>query len=383
MKRVMLTTVGTSLLTNQADDDERRVLRDAANLRTGALTPEQARVLERCRGAAAAALDGGPEAAARASAELNVLLAFHERRESELADDMHVLVVTDTAQGEAAADVLAAYLRQRGVENVQRWAPAGFSTADPRSFRRGVREVLRRCDEALPGYRACGLPVIFNTLAGFKAQRDILNIVGMFYADEILYVFEGAGAPLLRIPRLPIRIDRELFREHAAEMAQLAAYLPVGGPGRPVPPWLPETLLDEPEADGARGLSMWGYLVWDRVKDELLTQAPLTLPYIEYAPSYLRDFERLPLDGRRVRVLVQETVAEVSVLLAGSGGRTQVLSGHGGLRYGRYSGSAGALAHFRVTNSQGGLRISCEPASGGGGLRLRRVGAHDDVNETP
>jgi hypothetical protein len=31
-----------------------------------------------------------------------------------------------------------------------------------------------------------------------------MNTLGMFYADEVIYIFEAKTADLIRIPRLPI-----------------------------------------------------------------------------------------------------------------------------------------------------------------------------------
>ncbi|RME75174.1 MAG: putative CRISPR-associated protein [Planctomycetota bacterium] len=381
-RTLMLTTVGTSLLTNVcASGEERAAIYGLANLPVSALSGEQQALLEALVSRANERLEQGPEAARKASAELNAMLGWADNRESRLGDVHHVLVATDTAAGALAADLLTDYLRKRGAEHVERWQPAGFNTASLEGFRNGIRELLRRCDEVLPAYRALGFSIVFNTLGGFKSQRDVLNIAGMFYADEILYVFEARNSPLLRIPRLPIRIDDRPFREQPAEMLLLAAGRIVGTPEHPVPAWLPESLLDEPERDGRRMLSSWGILVWDRVKDSCLPPRPLPLPRLEYTDRFVREFEALPDGSERLRVRAHETLAEVSLLLEESGGNTQALARHGGLRYSRYSGANAHLGHFRLTNSKGAYRISCEPVPGG--LRLRRIGLHDDVNGNP
>ncbi len=202
----------------------------------------------------------------------------------------------------------------------------------------------------------------------------------MFYADEILYVFEAPNSPLLRIPRLPLRIDDRLFREHARTFLLLAQGMAVGGE-RPAPAWLPETLLDEPDANGQRLLSMWGELVWDRVKDACLPDRPFELPHLEYTDRFVAEFAALPADGRRLRTRAHEVLAEVALALEEAGGDTRVLSARGGLRYSRYSGKHAHLGHFRLSNSEGAYRISCEQV--GNALRLRRIGKHDDVNDNP
>lgn len=383
MPHLVLTTVGTSTLLNQAEETERRRFYALSNTAPGALAAPDEQWVGALARKATDAIEGGPQAARKASAELNALLAFYENRESEIARDTHVLVATDTACGRLALELLESYLRTRGAENIQRWCPTGFHTGCVRAFNQGVRALLREAHEALPGYRAMGTRVVFNTLGGFKSQRDILNIVGMFYADEILYVFEGPGSPLLRIPRLPIRIDERMFADHAAELIQLAAGKTVGGPAGPVPAWLSDALLDEPDADGQRMLSTWGLLVWNQLKDAVLARELLALPAITYADRFRREFANLPQGGRPLRTYVQEAVAEASVALQESGGNTQALSRRGGLHYSRYAGANVHLGHFRVTNAEGAHRISCEAWPEGKGLRLRRLGLHDDVNGNP
>jgi putative CRISPR-associated protein (TIGR02619 family) len=368
-----VTSVGTSLITNGASGEEQRVLRASANKNDRELSEAERRLIaDRCA-RARELLRGDDASAKRASAELNGLLSFYGGRRDALARDAHVLVGTDTAQGRATLGLIEELLRANGAEHVEAWVPEGFSTAAARGFTRGVREILRRCHDALPGYRDAGYAVVFNTVGGFKSQRDVLNIVGMFYADEILYIFEGDGAPLLRIPKLPIRIDRELFAAHVGEMLLFAAGLPVKDPA---PPWLAETLLDDPDAGGGRLLSAWGDLVWNQVKDGLLAGALVPLPFVAFEPRFESDFAKLPA---ALRTRAQETAAEVAVALIEAQGDTSVLARIRSLNFERLHENRD-LFTVRVN---AGYRISGEALGGGKGVRFRRVGAHDDVYRNP
>lgn len=380
--RLTLTTVGTSLITNDASPDEAKVLRDCANKIEAELSPAENTLISARRERARAVLAGDDAAARGASAELNGLLSFYEgSRRAELARDHHVLVATDTTPGRATAALVEEWLRRAGAA-VDVWVPRGFSTASAQAFSTGARELLFECHRTLPGFREAGYAITFNTTGGFKAQRDILTVVGMFYADEIVYIFERAGSPLLRIPRLPIRIDRERFADHAADFLLIAALCPVGTAMRPMPPWLPESLLDEPGPDGGRLLSAWGYLVWNQVKDGLLETAPVDLPSVRYDARYRRDFEALPRGGRRLRTLAQEVVAEISAALLASGGNVQSLQGRHGLNPERLAGEKGLMS-FRVTNEGGAHRITARALDSGAGLELRRVAAHDEAYREP
>jgi hypothetical protein len=87
----------------------------------------------------------------------------------------------------------------------------------------------------------------------------------MLYGAEIFYIFER-GAELVRIPRLPLRIDAELFRTHlllfrklANQIGESAANLRQAG--------IPESLWLEDE--GGASLSEWGEALWVAVKGEL------------------------------------------------------------------------------------------------------------------
>ena len=51
----------------------------------------------------------------------------------------------------------------------------------------------------MPGYRQSHYRVVFNLVGGFKSLQGYMNTLGMFYADEIIYIFEAPTADLIRI----------------------------------------------------------------------------------------------------------------------------------------------------------------------------------------
>ncbi|GIW72392.1 MAG: hypothetical protein KatS3mg102_1934 [Planctomycetota bacterium] len=369
--RLMLTTVGTSALQHNASELERRRLAACANKKQVELDPSEQELLAQRRQHAEQLLQGPPRQVRRASAELNALLAYYGDRESAIGEDRHILVASDTAQGRLAAALLEAYLSSRaGPEQVEVWAPAGLVTSDLTAFYRGVRSLLKLCDETLPAYRLMGVPIVFNTVGGFKSQRDMLNVLGMFYADEILYIFEDPAAPLLRLPRLPVRLDRELFQAHAVEMALLAAGRSFAGQELRVPEWLPATLFDEPDAAGRRSLSAWGLLVWNQVKDEVLGEQLLGFDGVEYTAAFERDFFCLPQDPRRLRTRLQQRVAQLVVELERAGGQLEELVQQGLLE------RSGGRLRLVVAGEQRAaplLAAICEPADAGGGLRFVEI----------
>jgi hypothetical protein len=139
-----------------------------------------------------------------------------------------------------------------------------------------------------------------------------------------------------------------------------------------------ETIQGIPEAlvfsDGElTTLSTWGKLIWSEAKEEVLSQELLSLPRLEYEPTFLNDYQQVQNQNQRVKL--QETLTKVSHLLSKSKGDTTLLRQDGGLQYSRLTNSNN-IDHFRVTQD---LRISCKAE--GGKLILRRYGEHDYGNE--
>ena len=215
-------------------------------------------------------------------------------------------------------------------------------------------------------------------LAETKVQ-GYLNIIGMFYADRLVYIFESSpteGVPeLLSIPKLPIRLDTEALHTHAPTLALLSAGAAFR---REEIATIPEALL-RVNVNGEATFSEWGDLVWNRMRQDILAGPLLTFPYLQYEPSFRKDFEKAT---RSQRIAVQDTLAEASAFLLLEEGDLQVLRAHGGLQYDNYTSqrtdNKPPIGHFRMA---GGDRVSCTAESGS--LRLRHFGVHDYVNERP
>src|SRR5690606_32381980 len=125
-------------------------------------------------------------------------------------------------------------------------------------------------------------------------------------------------------------------------------------------------------------LSEWGELSWNKVKQEILSKALITLPYISYLPSFIRDFKNTQRSKDKVQL--QETIGKISCVLQENNGDISYLKGGraGGLLYDNYSGKNSHLGHFRIGRS---LRVSCEYKNQV--LELRHYGEHDYVNDNP
>jgi putative CRISPR-associated protein (TIGR02619 family) len=307
------------------------------------------------------------EEVAKASAEVNSL----SRVDGALSQQaLHYFVTTDTYLGRQTAELLAAWLEERG-ESVQIKTIKGLTTRDSTSFMDGAKNLLQFLTGVVRAYRQSHY-VIFNLTGGFKSLLGLMTTIGCFYADEVVYVFES-GDDLIRIPRLPIKLDDQLFKAHATELLRMSAddFISLKE-AENIPPALLEN-VDEQHV----GLSVWGALIWDQYSSELLAQELVALPYLQYESSFRKDFDKLQKEDK---IKLQQTLARVAGYLKHTNGSREALLGNraGGIKYEQYSGKNSRYGHFRYG---GGDRVSCEP--GTGKLVLRHCGEHDYVNNNP
>ncbi|MGI0485035.1 hypothetical protein ACN4EK_06335 [Pantanalinema rosaneae CENA516] len=373
MQKIVLSTVGTSLLTQQIDrgnPDEKDwypKLRDSANLRLEE-TPEEIRdIIATLQARAIHKLEKGSIKQIRAaSAELNGIYGIYDERLEQGKTDMHWLISTDTAQGIATASIVQEFLTNHRI-TTQTFTPSGLSTSSTQAFTEGIDELLSWLDSAIKGYdHTC-----FNLVGGFKALQGYLNTIGMFYANELVYIFEGANSEVIKIPRLPIVINSNIFQDYVASFALMAAgaWLPISEDLKK----LPESLFLFAENECA--LSNWGRLTWNQVKTGFLSNDLLPLPRLQYQKSFHKDYENISDISQRVKL--QEVLAKVSYLFSKSNGDTGALKDDAGVLYEVYTNKNG-IAHFRVTQ---GIRVSCVAEDGQ--LVLRRYGTEPEVNRNP
>ncbi len=292
---LVVSSCGTSLLTNGADEALRRLLLGAADRRADELAAAERRAIEARLEAARAALRVADEAGAgRAAAELNALLALAGEMPAAARPVRHLLIHTDTFQGAGAAAVLGGWLEARG-EAVTLRGVAGLRLADPAVFRLALADLARTLADELPGWRRAGWRIVFNLTGGFKAVQGFLQTLGSILADEVVYVFEGGGR-LLRVPRLPVRFALdEALEAHVGVFRRLAAgyRLPTEAAAG-----LPETLVIEIEGEAL--LSEWGHAAWVAVRDRLLGEAllpPLSAKLV-LADRFRRAAKALPAARR-------------------------------------------------------------------------------------
>jgi len=375
MPRLVISTVGTSLLYKQIDrqnTDEgewANLLSNYANSKFDEIPDQVQAIIQTLKERAINTLNQADTKTLRkASAELNGIYGLYNNQLENGTQDFHWLIATDTAQGETTANILKSFLEGNNII-VNSYQPDQLSTANTQHFTEGIDNLLNWLDEdIIPNYQEAGYTISFNLVGGFKSLQAYLNTFGMFYADEMIYIFEGQNAELIRIPRLPIQID------HSSIDPVKFALMAAGD-------WLPQSEVnDVPEAlifpvDNEVTLSEWGNLIWKQCKKDLLSNELLRFPRLQYQNSFIQDYQQIQ---NKEKVKLQEVLAKVSYLLKKNNGDTAPLKQDGGLLYDIYTNQRG-IAHFRVTR---GLRVSCIP-NNQGNLILRRYGNEPDVNQNP
>lgn len=371
MRRVVISTIGTSLLTNQInrsnleEKDWYNQLRDTANSTLEKTPKDVLEIIETLKARAIEKLAQSSTAQIRsASAELNGIYGLYQEQLELSHQDMHWLVATDTAQGKETAEIVESFLQSRGIA-VQIYTPKGLSTTSTRCFSDGIDELLTQLESMTSGYEK----VCFNLVGGFKSLQAYLNTIGMFYADEIIYIFEGVNSEVITIPRLPIKIDESVIEPYKVQFALMATGAEVNLSQLP---GIQEALIFR--VDEEVTLSNWGKLIWNQSKSKILSGELLMFPRIQYQQSFIKDYERIKNEGERVKL--QETLAKVAYLLEKSKGDRTALTGDGGVQLETYKNTA--IEHFRVTLS---LRVSYQ-AVDGGNLSLRYYGTHDHVERS-
>ncbi len=374
MSQIVVSTIGTSLLTNQInkkatdEDNWYAKLRDTAQLSPDETPQDVQEIIETLRNRATEKLTQAKNIAVirSASAELNGIYGLYAEDLTRGVLDIHWLVATDTAQGFATANIVQEFLQRNGLNNTNIQTPSGLSTASTEAFASGVDELRdwmnREIEPLRDQYRVC-----FNLVGGFKSLQGYLNTMGMFYADEIIYIFEGKDSNLITIPRLPIKIDTDQLEPHKVKLALMDTDFGISA----------ETAQDVPEAlmfdlGNKKILSTWGKLIWDGCKVQLLSQELVQLPHIHYNDTFRADYNRIRNPHERFNL--QQELIKVSATLQVSNGDTSVLLSP--FTYTRYQNSA-QIDHFRINSS---MRVSCKAVSGN--LILRYYGTHNHVQRS-
>jgi CRISPR/Cas system-associated protein Csm6 len=296
MKVLIVSTCGTSLLTNSATDDDRQLLAGMAMMTRANLDAESLQRIDAIAAAKARELLAAPAAAARLMcAELNGIFGYAAELRPAPDEWMHILVHTDTCQGRAAATAIADRLRQDGLPT-DAIVLGDLDPDSPSGFHRALSDLVEQCARQLPDYRAKQWRIVFNLVGGFKLVQGFMQTLGMFYADEQIWVFERGR--LFRIPRLPVSLDAsavEVVEKHQAVFRRMLwGDVPAGECQG-----IPETLVYQ--MDGDCSYTEWGRLAWEQYRATAYREKLLPVPTrrIKWTDAFARSAKGLEPDRMR------------------------------------------------------------------------------------
>lgn len=381
MARLVISTVGTSVLINRIDtdiddNDWYKRLQQTANYNDDEVNQHhqdvQRLIAELQERAETELYSGDTERIREASAELNGIYGLYNKKIEEGISDAHLLVATDTAQGRIAAEIVESFLKSKGLTNTSIHIQPGLSTASSDIFVEGMAKLIPWMQETITDCKNSKYTICFNLVGGFKALQGYFNTIGMFHADEIIYVFEGSNT-LITIPRLPVKVDLEKVEPYKVQLAMMAA-------GEINTSWEEATKVpqDWVLVDGHEmTLSAWGQLIWNQCKEEILSQKkPLKFPKLEYKDTFLDDYEKKPVHEK---IILQENLARSACLLKNNRDGISAMKEDGIFRLRRYVGKHKDIDHFDLPKDR---RVSCITAPDSV-LYLRHYGEHDYVNNNP
>ncbi len=237
------------------------------------------------------------------SAELNALLIFFERNSVKTGNNLvnHILIPTDTYYGKLVSSLLKTLIEQRFKQTVIYAEPIkDLRTSSLEEFHWALKDLASKLIKELDleGYRQKGYKVIFNLTGGFKSINSFLQVMASLYADESIYIFETSNE-LLTIPKLPIKVDMELFEKYLDFFRALELKEKVGSSKilnnflKEIPSDIPESLIIK--LNGEISLSPYGELLWLKAKQEIYSRIlvePLSEKLI-YTKAFEEQFKKL------------------------------------------------------------------------------------------
>lgn len=381
MSRLVISTVGTSLLTNQIDREFEEGwyirLRKTANCSCEEIEKyheDVEEIIQTLKARAEEKINSNIDEIREASAELNGIYGLYDNNLEQGKADTHLLITTDTAQGLVASELVETFLKNQGVMNTNTYYTPGFSLNESTTFAEGIANLFNYVQEVILSSKKTQQTICFNLVGSFKAIQGYFNTIGMFYADEIIYVFEGSQE-IIKIPKLPVQVDKSDIEPYKVQLAMMdVGDVPKSWTEAQKVP-LDWVLIDGQEMT----LSTWGKLLWSQCKDFFLSQdKPLDFPHIHYESSFIDDYKNDRNKKTEEKISLQETLARSAGLILKNVDGISALRTDGIIRLRKYEGKNKAVDHFDLPK---GRRVSCIAKNGN--LHLRHYGEHDYVNDNP
>lgn len=284
-KKLIISPCGTSILTNGATQEVRKVLTNNANFKEKQISKEDkdsidARVNEVKKEIENLSLND----AKKKSAELNSLIQYY-KNDLNRPQDHHILIKTDTYLGNKTAEIIKYYLEQQNLV-VEILDIKDLQTNDLNSFQLALSEIVQDFSVRLNSYKK-EYEIVFNLTGGFKSIQGFLQVLAMFYADKTIYIFES-GNELLEIPKIPIKFNEiEIFEKYLNEFRKLSLGIDCDSSN------IPNIYLLH--LDDEVSLSPWGKLAWENAKQLIYEKKFYDSPIdkIRYSTGFLKNIKNL------------------------------------------------------------------------------------------
>lgn len=311
MPNFILSTCGTSLFTNGISNELRSEFFQYTNQKTWEDIPQNIalRLQRHAEQQETNLLASEAAGVRRMSAELNSLLAWYDKNPAN-AQDVHLLLVTDTVLGTATAEIIQKWLQAEGY-TVILISSVGLNTASFQSFRESLSDLTAKLIERISGYKENGYKILFNLTGGFKALNGFLQALSTIYADQTIYLFESS-TEFLTIPKLPFKLDAEaIITENMHSFRRLSEGLSIS---QTESLSIPSTLLFY--IDDEVTLSEWGTLLWQSCYKSLYKTK--LWPSISERITFSADFEKSTKDlDPQILQIVNQRIVELAVYTEG------------------------------------------------------------------
>ncbi len=264
----ILTPCGTSILTNNTPDDQRKIIFKYANAQSKNDIPaNDLKIIQDIIEHRKQALLLMTEAeVSKASAELNALSKY--LRSTPKLTTYHTLLPSDTWIGKQTAQIIQQWLETHTkTTQCDILSIAGLQTNDFDNFQLSLSDLSQQLIERTQNYQKSGAHIAFNLTGGFKAIAGFLQVLATCLADESFYIFERSEH-LLRIPKLPLKFNSdETFRQNIQLFRRLDLELELQDEDVEHLKNIPKTLIF---THGDKTiLSALGVLQWNTIKKDL------------------------------------------------------------------------------------------------------------------
>lgn len=297
MNTVIFSTIGTSSLTNR--NKEAGKINELSNLTKNEISNEDRRFLDEQINIKRNEKENilkdinAIEKLKNFSAELNGILSYYDIKnlgkiDNQILNDYQILLSTDTYVGKLTSELIKEILQQIGFKNIYVESIDKLNTKNTENFTEGIKElrdVIYNKYVSNDGY--ANYKKVFNLTGGFKSVNAYLNVLGMFYADEIIYVFE-TKTDLIKIPKLPIKINYEELKDLYEEFLMI---------NTKIEPGLSDSKINKIflfRIDNKFILNEWGEFIWEEIKDSVMKEKGLPkFDNIIYTDQVRKQFDNL------------------------------------------------------------------------------------------